>query len=831
MSGTSGTSGDDRPWGGRAEARRAAQRSTGVGGGGGRRRAPEGGGRRGMAAEAGGRGRGRYEPSKKRWIDYPRSDRDGMKRFVPSWKQVTGCFIGFFGMLVAVAGIAYAMVEIPTVDKIADNESNVFYWDDEKTQMATTGGKENRQIVDIEEISKHMQDAVISAENASFESDSGVDPKGIARAVFNMATGGETQGGSTITQQFVKNTYLDQSQTVSRKAKELFISIKVGTKMKKHEILAGYLNAAYYGRNAYGIQAASQAYFNKDAVDLDLSESAFLSSVLKGPNLYCPDGGVGPNAEPKDNRKRVEARWKWTLDRMVEVGRLTEAERAKVTEFPKIVDRKSALAGQTGYLIDIAKAEAAKKMGIKIEDLDKGGYKIYTTFNEKKVKALEKAVAKTRKEQGKRMDKLVQFGGASIDPKSGQIKAVYGGAGYDKGYYVNNARTTGVPVGSTWKPFVLASAMEYGTYKTGGQGISPMSRYNGDDNSVIYDQNGKPIPNGKGGDFRQQNEEDGRKYGPVTLKFAMEKSINVPFAQLGIDVGLDTTRKTAKALGIPESSFDTGNMRNVSFSLGTSTPDAVSLSSAYATFAAEGQHFEPYSVTKVVKDEVERDGFEKPTAKDAIDPDVANGVTEVLENVVQNGTAKRIADIGFPTAGKTGTTDDNLSAWYAGYTPELSTAIGVFRSDPEEGKLLRITGDAGDSIHGGEVPAQVWKDYMLEGTKGEEHSEFTPATDTGEIVGKPSPSPTPTPSETPDPTPSQPQVTPSLPVEPSQSCNQWDPACWDNGGNNNGGNDSGGTDTGGTTGGESSPPPTSEEPTGGNGNGNGGNGGWFGETG
>ncbi|SDK81656.1 Membrane carboxypeptidase (penicillin-binding protein) [Streptomyces indicus] len=814
-------------------------------GGGGRRRAPEGGGRgghgsgggrRGASGEAGGpgRGRGRYQPAKKRWIDYPRSDRDGLQRFVPSWKQVTGCFIGFFGMLVAAAGIAYAMVEIPAVDKIKDNESNVFYWDDGKTQMASTGGKENRQIVSIDKIPDHMQDAVIAAENASFETDSGVDPMGIARAAFNMATGGETQGGSTITQQFVKNTYLDQSQTLSRKAKELFISIKVGAQMDKDEILAGYLNAAYYGRNAYGIQAASQAYFGKDSLELSLSESAFLASVLKGPNLYNPDGGVGPNAEPKDNRKRVEARWEWTLNRMVEVDRLSASERAKVKQFPKLVDRKSPLSGQTGYLIDIAKQEAAKKMKISIEDLDKGGYKIYTTFNEKKVKALEKAVAKTRKEQGKRMDKLVQFGGASVDPNSGQIKAVYGGAGYDKGYYVNNARTQGVPVGSTWKPFVLASAMENGTYKTGGKGISPMSRYNGDDNSIIYDQNGDPIPDGKGGNFRQQNEEDGKKYGSVTLHFAMEKSINVPFAQLGIDVGLDTTRETAMAMGIPERSFDTGNMNNVSFSLGTSTPDAISLSSAYATLAASGEHYEPYSVTKVVKDDAEREGFQKPSAKQALEPDVADGVTEVLENVVQKGTAKRIADIGFPAAGKTGTTDDNLSAWYAGYTPELSTAIGVFRSDPEEGKLLRITGDAGDSIHGGEVPAQVWKDYMLEGTKGEEHSDFPDAVDTGEVVGKPTPSPTPTPSEEPepDPTPSHEIPEPSLPVEPSESCNQWDPACWGNGGNNNGGTDVGGTDSGGATGGESSPPPTTDPVTGGNGNGNGGNGngGWLGGT-
>ncbi len=800
--------------------RRAAQRSAGAGGG--RRRVPEGRGR----------GRGRQEPVKKRWLDYPRAGKHGLRRFVPSWKQVTGCFIGFFGLIFAAAGIAYAWVDIPEVDKVKDNESNVFYWDDGKTQMASTGGTTNRQIVGIEKIPKHMRNAVISAENDTFYEDSGIDPMGITRAVFNMATGGETQGGSTITQQFVKNTYLDQSQTISRKVKELFISLKVDTKMSKNEILAGYLNAACYGRNACGIQAASQAYFGKDSLDLTLGESAFLSAVLKGPNLYNPDGGVGTT--PQANRKRAVERWNWTLDRMVETGNLSQKERDEVGEFPKLVKRKSTFDGQVGYLVDIAKKEAADKLGMSPDELDKGGYKIYTTFSKKKVQAMEKAVAKTRKEQGKRFDDKVQFGGASIEPQSGKIKAVYGGAGYNKGYYVNNAKGTRVPVGSTWKPIVLASAMEYGTYKSNGEGISPKSLYNGDDNSIIFDQNGDPMPNGKGGPFRQQNEADNVKYGMVTLKYAMQLSINVPFAQLGVDVGLDNTRKTALALGVPESSFDTGNMNNVSFSLGTSTPDALSLSSVYATFAASGKRYEPYSVTKVMKNGAELGGFEKPTAKEALDPEIADAVTDVLENVVENGTAKRVNDVGFPSAGKTGTTDDNISAWYVGYTPELSTAIGVFRSNPETHELMPITGNKSDSIHGGEVPAQVWEDYMRVATKGEEHSDFPEATDVGKIVGKPSPSPTPSPSpseEEPEPTPSQPEVTPSRPAKPSKSCSQWDPACWDDGGNNGGGDgggDSSGTDIGGTTGGESSPAPTeTESNTGGNGNGNGNNGGWF----
>ncbi len=186
-----------------------------------------------------------------------------------SWKLVSGMFIGFVGCLVAVAGIGYAMVSVPDVAKTATAQNNVYYWSD-KSVMVATGGETNRQIINYEDIPREMRYAVISQENKTFETDSGVDPAGIGRAIFNMARGGQTQGGSTITQQYVKNAMLDdQSQTLSRKFKEIFVAIKVGATVPKPKIMAGYLNSAYFGRGAYGIQAASRAYFNVDAKDLN----------------------------------------------------------------------------------------------------------------------------------------------------------------------------------------------------------------------------------------------------------------------------------------------------------------------------------------------------------------------------------------------------------------------------------------------------------------------------------------------------------------------------------------------------------------------------------
>ncbi|MFD7548390.1 transglycosylase domain-containing protein [Streptomyces sp. NPDC059816] len=814
---------EERPYGGRADARRASQRSGGArrrgadgagpggAGGGGRRTGGPGGG------SGPGRGRGRGgPPPKKRFIDYPRSGKYGWRRWVPSWRLVAGTFVGFIGLLMGASAIAYTAVGVPDAHAAAEAESNVFLWSD-GSQMASTGGEKNRQIVKIHKISTSMQEAVIAAENATFRKDRGVDPMGIGRAVFNMATGGETQGGSTITQQYVKNSFLTQDQTVSRKVKELFISVKVDTKLSKDEILAGYLNTAFYGRNAYGIQAAAQAYFGRDSDDLTVEQSAFLAGLLKGPNLYNPDGGVGAAATPEANRERAEKRWRWILDRRVEVGSLTAEERKKYTKFPELVKQTSSLGGQTGYLVDVAKDYVAKKTGMKPEELEKGGYRIHTTFDKNKVRQLEKAVEETKKgflkPKQRKKDEWVQFGAASVDPKNGAIVALYGGEGYDEGHYTNNANTSGVPVGSTWKPFVLAAAMEHGTYASGGEALSPETKYNGDDLLVINDKDGNPIKDAKGRPFRQKNEGT-KMWGDVTLDFAMEESINTPFVQLGIDVGLANTRTTTKKLGILDESFDKGNLNNASFSLGTSTPSAIRMADSYAVFANSGRQYDPYSVTKVERKGEPMPGFKPPKERRALDAPVADTVTKVLENVVQNGTAERIKDIGFPVAGKTGTTDKNKSAWFVGYTRELSTSVTLFRTDPKEGKLLSMNGTGGvPSIHGGDIPAQLWEDYMSEALKNSKHEPFP---EPGEIVGKvfnKSPSPSATPSateevekETKEPTTppttekeeeEEEEEPPTTPTTPSSTCGEWDWDCNNNGGAANGGAADGGAANGG----------------------------------
>ncbi|MFC3573463.1 transglycosylase domain-containing protein [Streptomyces yaanensis] len=836
-----GAGGEERPYGSRAEARRAAQRN-----GGGRRRGADGAGH-GPAGRGGpngpGRGRGRgSDPAKKRFIDYPRAGKYGAARWLPSWKLVTGLFIGFIGSLVAVAGVGYAMVSVPNVADTATAQNNVYYWAD-GSQMVATGGETNRQIVNLSQIPPAMRWAVISQENKTFYTDSGVDPKGIARAFLNMARGGQTQGGSTITQQYVKNARLDdQSQTISRKFKEIFISIKVGATVKKDEILAGYLNSAYYGRNAYGIQAAARAYFNKDAVKLNPGQCAFLAAMLKGATYYDPAGAVSvdPAATPEANRRRAKLQMQDTLNKMVEYNHLSATERAKYTELPKVQSPRSntRLSGQIGYLVDLAKAYLINNdTKITANDLQRGGYSIYTTFDKKKVDALQDAVKKVQKanikpKQRPDTDKYVQFGGASVDPKTGAIRAIYGGEDATK-HFTNNADSTGAQVGSTFKPFVLAAAMKWGVRNPdlpASQAqdertvASPKSLYSGKNKLKIKNYDGTVWTDKDNKEWLQTNDGNQSVGSPpkytIDLREAMQYSVNSAYVQLGMDVGLDKVKQAALDAGVLEKSLASADFP--SFSIGTSSPSTIRMAGAYATFAASGKQNDPFSVERVTS----QDGTvftHQAKTEQAFTSNVADNVTDVLKTVVEKGTGTNARLPGREVAGKTGTTDGNKSAWFVGYTPQLSTAISMFRMDDNEKNksrtFLEMYGTGGqEEIHGASFPAQIWHDYMAQALEGQGVEKFPTPEPIGEIVNAvPSPSVTPTPTETvtesPSPTPT-PSVTPT--PTPTDTCNgpRW--KC----GNDNGG-DTGGLD-GGPSDGVTTTPTATTTDGGSKGNGNGG---------
>lgn len=787
---------------------------------------------------------------------------------MPSWRLVTGTFLLFVGVLMGGAVFAYSNVVVPKEDATAVSQNNIYYWAD-GSRMVATGSGTNRQIVGIEQIPRVMQEAVVSAENKTFWTDSGIDPMGIGRAVWNMAKGGETQGGSTITQQYVKNNRLnDQSQTLSRKVKELFISMKVGNETKKPAIMAGYLNTAYYGRGAYGIQAASRAYFNKDSEHLNASESALLTAVLKGATYYDPAGypEIDPEATPQKNLDRATKRWSWILDEMVKDKKITAEERAKYTTFPKVQKRKqdAALTGQIGYLVSTAKANFINNNteGIGTKELERGGFEIYTTFDKKKVRALEESVKKVYDEhidpeKRPKTDTNVQFGGASVDVKTGELVAIYGGQDATK-HFTNNADTTGAQVGSTFKPFVLAAAMKDGVRdkrlgpvqdESSRKIVDPdKSRYSGKNELKIRKYDGEIWEDEKGEGWLQTNDGD-ESYGSMTLRRAMIKSANSPYVQLGMDIGIDKVRDAAVRAGLREDSLVKGEVP--SFSLGISSPSAIRMAGAYATFANNGEQNEPFSVTKVVKGG-KTIYTHKGKTEQAFSSAIASNVTDVLRSVVEDpeGTGRKAAIPGRAVAGKTGTTDGNKSAWFVGYTPQLSTAIDMYRFDDDETKKNREfekmygTGNR-DTIHGSSFPSQIWNDYMTDAVAGMPDVKFPepeklenaePVFGGGATSPTPSPTPTPTPTETSaTPTTTAPTTTPPAtptttpPTTPTKSpkpgkttCTVFDWDCNDPGGDP-GGNTGEPTTTAPTT--TEAPTPTGSATTEDPGNGNGGPGG------
>ncbi|MBV9026123.1 MAG: penicillin-binding protein [Streptomycetaceae bacterium] len=708
-------------------------------------------------------GTGRAAPSgKKRFIDYPRSGKRGVRRWLPSWKQVLSVFVIMFGGMVGATALAYATVSVPSPNPSAKLQNNIFYWSD-GSQMASVG-QVNRQNVELSDVPLDVQWDFLAAENASFYTDPGIDPQGILRALYHMASGNEVQSGSTITQQFVKNYYLNQNQTITRKLDEIMISLKIGTKYTKQQILQGYLNTNYYGRGAYGIEAAAEAYYRIHANQLNVSQGAFLTATVNEPSLMM-NADTDPVA-----RQTAEQRWTYVLNRMVIIGKLTAAQAAqyKAAGFPtpKPISTAGGMGGQIGYLVDTATKYVESHANIPDQAFNKGGYQIYTTFSKKNVNELSTAVAKMSKNhlnpQYRSADKNVQVGAASIDPQTGAIKAIYGGPGYDKNHYTNNADAQGVPVGSTFKPFDLAAALDHGAVLSPGQAPSPItpdSKFNGDDGIEIKNQQGQlmPDPNDPTGLLHQHNDTK-QKWGYIPLSLAMEQSVNTPYVQLGEYVGYDNVENEALKAGLLKSSlqYDTPG-----FYIGTSTPSAIRMANAYSTFAAGGVHFDPYSVTQVKLNGSELPDFDTHTGSVAMPAATANTVTSVLQGVINKGTGTNALALHRPAAGKTGTTDDYKSAWFIGYTPQLTTAISMFKEDPNHPALQPMIGVGGYSkVFGADMPTEVWTDYMSQALANQPVEQFPAAPQLGQGADEngapinPLPAPSAAPSAIPTPTPS-----------------------------------------------------------------------------
>ncbi|MFC9291813.1 transglycosylase domain-containing protein, partial [Streptomyces sp. NPDC057052] len=702
----------------------------------------------------------------------------GRIRRLFTWKKLLGGFLGFCVLVIGAFIVLYMTTPIPAGNAAAKLQSNVYKYSD--GALLTRDGDVNRENVDLAEVPKEVQHAFVAAENKSFYDDAGVDLKGTARGVLNTVMGRGAQGGSTITQQYVKNYYLTQEQTVTRKLKELVISLKLDREESKDYILAGYLNTSYYGRGAYGIQAAAQAYYRVDADKLSVPQGAYLAALLQAPSQY--DWASASDT----GKKLVQQRWNYVLDNMVEEDWLDKAERDGMKfpfpEEPKAVPGQE---GQVGYLVKAANSELERQLvaqgvadsGQEAEAMvGAGGWNITLNIEKKKQKALEKSVKEqlTGKLDAKKrpVDGDIQAGAVSVNPKTGAVVAMYGGVDYVK-HYTNNATRTDYQPASTFKPVILAAALDQGAVTQDDQKISV---------NTVYDGTSKRPVVGSDIGFAPENEDD-VDYGDVTVQTAMNKSINSVFAQLGVDVGMDKVLKTASDLGM-----DTADLKAVpAQTLGTMGASPLQMAGVYATLDNHGKKVTP-TLIKSAESSTHAVKPADPIGDQVLSREAADTVTSVLTGVVDDGTAqKSVRDNplrnGQKVAGKTGTSDDNKSAWFTAYTPDLVTSVGLFgESAKPPHPQVTMTGATGllpgkGRVNGGGYPAQIWAAYTF--GVSSKVSRFDLETDQGaavqpSITTSPSQSPSEEPSE--EPTTESPSSEPSKTQEPSETPTTQEPS-------------------------------------------------------
>ncbi|MFF7363527.1 transglycosylase domain-containing protein [Streptomyces sp. NPDC008125] len=676
-----------------------------------------------------------------------RAGKRGGIRGLFTWKRMLGTFFGLCLLVMGAFVVLYLYVPVPEANAQAQMQSNVYKYSD-GTVLAREG-EVNREIVDLAQVPKPVQHTFVAAENKSFYQDKGVDLKGTTRAMLSTLSGKGKQGGSTITQQYVKNFYLTQDATVSRKLKELVISLKVDQKMTKDDILAGYINTAYYGRGASGIQAAAQAYYGVDASKLDVSQGAYLASLLQAPSQY--DWATATAT----GKRLVKERWGYTLDNMVEKGWLSSADRQSL-EFPvpKAPKPSPGMEGQTYYLVEAAKAEL-KKQGLTDDQLRAGGWTITLNIDKKRQKQLEKSVdaqleSKLDRKNSK-VDATVQAGATSVDPKTGAVVALYGGVG-PPAHYVSNATRRDYQPASTFKPLVLASALENESTTQDGDLIGLNTTYDGTSKRPVV---GSDTP------FAPQNEDD-QDYGDISVQKALNASVNSVFAQMVVDVGPGTVKKTALSLGLPDENFP----ERPAITLGTMNASTWDMAGAYATLDNHGKKVTPF----IVKSAEHRD--RKVDAVDGVGKQVisrksADTVTKAMTGVIDSGSGQAANTTAYEAAGKTGTSENNKAAWFAAYTPELTTVVALYGESPKEGGgQVSLTGTANSGrANGGGFPARIWADYTLGALNGGSDAQFDlEDVEAGEVPYTPPPSPTA--SKSPTPTPSATTASPS--ATPSQ---------------------------------------------------------------
>jgi penicillin-binding protein 1A len=553
--------------------------------------------------------------------------------------------------------------------------------------------EQNRIVVPLEKISTNLQEAVIAIEDQRFYDHEGVDWKAIARALAaDVREGKVVQGGSTVTQQFIKNTLITPEQTFDRKIREAILAYQIERQFSKEQILEGYLNTIYFGQSAYGAETASQTFFGKSAQDLTLPEAALLAGVIRSPNNYSPYVDEG----------RAKARRDLVISTMEKQKVISEAEALEAINAPIEIKPLEQADYPYPYFVDYVKqlVQEEPRLGSTVSDranaLFKGGLRIYTTLDPKLQELADDSVWSVLNRPEDPVGSLV-----SIEPSTGYIRAMVGGRDWQE-QKLNLAVQAVRQPGSAFKPFVLAAAIE--------QGISVSQSFESGPVTIKLPGNNWQVKNSSGAGG-----------GQMTLRNAMVHSVNAVFARLIMEVGPGKVVELVKKMGIdsPVEALPAIALGGLGHGV---TP--LEMASAYGVFGNGGLHAKPMAITKITDASGEVVLENQPAPEPALDPVAAYLVTDILKDVIRYGTGRR-AGIGRPAAGKTGTTEFYGDAWFVGYTPDLTTSVWVGYRESRQS----MTNVHGIAVAGGTFPAQIWQKFMSRALAGRPARDFDKPTE------------------------------------------------------------------------------------------------------
>lgn len=581
------------------------------------------------------------------------------------------------------AGLGFLTASFQTLPQLGDLQqaASSQFFDAKGNLIGTTASAENRLPVNLDKVPSNLQNAFIAAEDVRFYQHSGIDPRGILRAVWtNITNQGVAEGGSTITQQLAKNALLTQERTLKRKIQEAFLALQLERQYSKKEILEMYLNQIYFGQGAYGVESAALVYFDKHVDKLSLAECAMLAGLPKSPNYYSPF----------NNLKAAKERQEIVLDQMVKYNLISpsEAQKAKDEKIVLATSQKKRT-GVLDYFIDYVTQQLVDKYGA--DAVYKEGLKVYTTIDMDMQLAAEKAIDELPTFYTD-SNKLKQPQGAlvAVEPSTGHIKAMVGGRGNDQ---FNRAVLAERQPGSAFKPFVYLAAIE--------SGLTPASVI--DDKAINF--NGWEPMN-----------YDRSFHGKVSLRTALVNSYNVPVVMLAQQVTPDKVLYYAQQMGISTLVLSGSvNDKNLAMALGGLTRGVTPLemASAYAVLANQGVHVEPTAITKVVDRNGKTLYNSSPNQRAVVNAKSAYVLVDMMQDVLTRGTGTG-AYFGRPAAGKTGTTSEYKDAWFVGFTPDISAAVWVGND---------IASDL-DGMTGSTTPATIWRRFMSEAHRNIPVHEF-----------------------------------------------------------------------------------------------------------